>query len=79
MKKKIYASRSKLEAHEEIRLTCIMSEGIREARVTRWIECFPDGDEQIGRYGHICIDVLVDQGLVLQLHPLRWSKWPSSP
>lgn len=41
------------------------------------IESFSDRDEEMRRYGHICSDVLVDQGLVFQLHPLRRSEWPS--
>ena len=34
-------------------------------------EALADGDEQAGGYGGLRVEVLVYEGLVLQLHPLR--------
>lgn len=42
-------------------------------------EASSDREEEIGWYGGICIDVLVDQGLVFQLHPLRWGEGTPKP
>ena len=49
-------------------LTCARAEVGR--RVGRRGDAPPDGDEEAGRYGAIGSQVLVDQGLVLQLDPL---------
>lgn len=50
-----------------------------EGRKPSWVEAFPDRDEQIRWNRHVCSDVLVDQGLMFQFHPLRWGKWSSNP
>ena len=49
-------------------LTCARAEVGR--RVGRRRDAAPDGNEEAGRYGAIGSQVLVDQGLVLQLDPL---------
>lgn len=49
-------------------LTCARAEVGR--RVGRRCEAPPDGDEEVVRYGAVRGQVLVDQGLVLQLDPL---------
>jgi len=49
------------------------------AKTTPWIDTSSDGKEQAGRHRSIHSKVLVDQGLVLQLHPLRRSEWPPHP
>lgn len=43
------------------------------------MEASPDGEEQAGRDRNICSNVLVDQCLVLQLHPLCWGERPPDP
>lgn len=44
-----------------------------------WIEASSDGEQQAGRHRGIRSKVLVDQRLVLQLHPLRRGERPPHP
>jgi hypothetical protein len=56
---------------EETKLTCTgFEKSTRKARKPSRIKSFPNGDEQIRWYRHICSHVFVDQGLMFKLHPL---------